>query len=186
MNACIVIAAAEGIVKATDRALLAENGGFIKLTLSWAYSLLKRMGFVKRKATTKSKLTLTESAFKESKANYLQKIKKAVKDGKIPSDLIINWDQTGIKVVPSSEWTQEQRGAMRVEVAGVDDKRQITVTLACTLSGEFLPFQVLYEGKTERCHPPVAFPEGCDIWHTPNHWANSETSIRFVTNIIVP
>ena len=30
------------------------------------------------------------------------------------------------------------------------------------------------------------FPEGFDIWHTPNHWANGDTSIRFVKNIILP
>ena len=84
----------------------------------------------------------------------------------------------------------EERGASRVEIAGEGDKRQITITLAGTLSGHFLPCQVLYyyEGKTERCHPTTAdrFPNGCDIWHTPNHWANSETSIRFVKNIIIP
>ena len=68
----------------------------------------------------------------------------------------------------------------------MDDKRQITLTLACSLSGELLPFQVLYEGKTNRCHPSLCFPEGCDIWHTPNHWANGETSVRFVSNIIIP
>ena len=73
-----------------------------------------------------------------------------------------------------------------MEIAGVGDKRQITVTVAGALSGKLLPFQVLYEGKTERCHPSTAFPEGFDIWHTPNHWANGETSIRFVKNIILP
>ena len=44
VNARIVIAAAEGITKATDRTMLIENGGHIQLTLAWAYSLLQRMG----------------------------------------------------------------------------------------------------------------------------------------------
>ena len=43
-----------------------------------------------------------------------------------------------------------------------------------------------YEGKNERCHPLTQFPEGFDIWRTPNHWANGETSIRFMKNIILP
>ncbi len=44
----------------------------------------------------------------------------------------------------------EEQGSSRVEVhvAGVGDKRQITITVAGTLSGTLLPFQVLYEGKT--------------------------------------
>ena len=62
VNARVVLAAAEGIVKATDRTLLLENSGHIKL--------------------------------------YLRQIKKAVKDGKIPPELVINWDQTGVNIFP--------------------------------------------------------------------------------------
>ena len=178
VNARIVIATAEGIIKATDRTMLIENGGHIQLTLAWAYSLLQRMGFVQRKATTKTKTSLWKSELELAKKSYLKRIKKAVADAKIPAELVINWDQTGVNVVPASQWTQEEKGSSRVEVAGVGDKRQIMVTVAGTLSGKLLPFQVLYEGKTERCHPSTAFPEGFDIWHTPNHWANGETSIR--------
>ena len=49
----ITIAAAEGIVMAHNRSLLVQHGGHIELTRDWALSLLSRMGFVKRKATTK-------------------------------------------------------------------------------------------------------------------------------------
>ena len=44
----------------------------------------------------------------------------------IPAELILNWDQTGIKIVPSSTWTMDAEGSKRVEVAGVNDKRLIT------------------------------------------------------------
>lgn len=44
----------------------------------------------------------------------------------IPAELILNWDQTGIKIVPSSTWTMDAEGSKRVEVAGVNDKRPIT------------------------------------------------------------
>jgi hypothetical protein len=52
INTAIVMASARGIVLAKDRPLLFENGGHIELTKSWAVSLLKRMGMVKRKGTT--------------------------------------------------------------------------------------------------------------------------------------
>jgi len=45
----------------------------------------------------------------------------------IPMELIINWDQTGMKYVLVSNWTFETKGAKRVEIAGLDDKWQITV-----------------------------------------------------------
>ena len=90
INARVVLAATEGIVQATDLTLLFDNGGRIKLSLNWTYSLLKRMGYVKRKATTKARTALTQEEFAAVKKRYLQQIKKAVRDGKIPPELVIN------------------------------------------------------------------------------------------------
>ena len=90
----------------------------------------------------------------------------------IPDDLMINWDQTGIKYVPVSNWTMEVKGAKRVEVAGVDDKRQIMVLLSCTLNGKLLPVQVVYKGKTPACLSKVPLPSGWHITFNPNHWSN--------------
>ena len=53
VNATVVVAAAEGIVKSQDPNLL-DNGG-IEITKWWARSLLSRMGMVKRKACSKNK-----------------------------------------------------------------------------------------------------------------------------------
>ena len=47
----------------------------------------------------------------------------------------------------------KQQGAQQVEIAGINDKRQITVTLAGTMSGKLIPIQLLYQGETVRCHP---------------------------------
>ena len=44
----------------------------------------------------------------------------------IPSQLIYNWDQTGVHLVPSSNWTVAKKGSKRVEIKGLKDKRQIT------------------------------------------------------------
>ena len=109
-----------------------------------------------------------------------------VKVHKIPPELVINWDQVGVKLIPSQNWTMEQQGSSRVEIAGINDKRQITLTLASSMSGELLPLQLLYQGKTNRCHPQYSYPSGFDVWHTPNHWANEETTMRFINNIILP
>ena len=87
----------------------------------------------------------------------------------VPPQLIINWDQTGLNVVPTCSWTMEEQGSQRVETAGLGDKRKITATFAVAMSGAVLAIQMLYAGKTPRCHPSYAFPESFDIWHTPNH-----------------
>lgn len=80
----------------------------------------------------------------------------------------------------------EERGAKQVPLTGLDDKRQITAVLACTLSGDLLPMQVIYAGKTPKCHPDFQFPASWDITHTHNHWSNAESMLQYVTNVIVP
>ena len=63
--------------------------------------------------------------------------------------LILNWDQTGMIMVPSYCWTMGQQGAKRVKVCGVDDKRSIAAVFFCvcgSLTGDFLPLQVIYKG----------------------------------------
>ena len=82
---------------------------------------------------------------------------------------MINWDQTAIKYVPVSNWTQGVKGAKRVPIAGIDDKRKITATLTVTASGKMLPAQVIYGGKTPACLPDVKFPCGWHITYTPYH-----------------
>ena len=45
----------------------------------------------------------------------------------IPLELILNWDQTGIKIVPTTIWIMERCGTKRVGVVETNDKWQITV-----------------------------------------------------------
>ena len=66
----------------------------------------------------------------------------------VPGQLIINWDQTGINYVPASNWTTEQVGSNRIEIIGKDDKRQLTAVFECSMALDFLPPQLVYQGKT--------------------------------------
>ena len=164
----IVCAAARGIVMSTDRTRLLEFGGHINLNRHWAHSFLTRMGFVQRRATTtKSKYLLQN--FNEKKREFLNDVATTVEMEEIPPQLIFNWDQTGIKLVPSASWTMNEQGAKRVELVGISDKRQITAIFCGNLLGTFLPVQLIYKGKTNRCHPSYNFLPDWDITHAPKH-----------------
>lgn len=184
VNTAIVLAAAEGIITARDQSLLLKNGGHIQLTKSWAKSLLHRMGYVKRKCSNAGKVSIFR--FEEIQKDFLADIQAQVVMHDIPEELIFNWDQTPLKFVPTGQWTMHKSGDKIIPIASSDDKRQITGILAATITGEFLPPQVLYEGKTERCHPKIAVPAGWDIWHSANHWSNEVTMKRYLEKVIVP
>ena len=68
----------------------------------------------------------------------------------------------------------------------IEDKHQITAVLACTLDGTFLPVQMIFQGKTEKCHPRVSFPSDLHITQTDNHWSNESTTVDYLQHIIIP
>ena len=154
------------------------------LTEGWAKYLLRRMGFVKRKGTTKAKGSVED--FEEVKRKYLQDMELVISMDEIPDDLVINFDQTGIHYIPVSDWTMAEEGAKRIEIAGKDDKRQIMAVFAGSMGGEFLLQQLVYEGKTTRCLPHYTFPSRWHVTYSANHWSNEDTMNEYLEHIILP
>ena len=67
---------------------------------------------------------------------------------------------------------------------GADDKHAITLTLAETLSGDMLPFQMIYTDKTSRSLPTAEFPEGFLLGFNKSHWSNEEETLRLLKEVI--
>lgn len=105
----VVVATAQGVIMNKNADLLVSNDGYINLTDNWAKSLQNRMGFVKRKASSSAKVTPDE--FDKQKRDFLRDIRNVISMGHIPSELIVNFDQTGISYVPASSYTMEKEGA---------------------------------------------------------------------------
>ena len=81
----------------------------------------------------------------------------------------------------------EKCGTKRIEIAAINDKRQLTAVFGCTLTGDFLPPQLIYQGKTKRCLPSVSQSyKGWDITYSHNHWSNEETMRTYLLTIIIP
>ena len=62
----------------------------------------------------------------------------------------------------------EETPTVRVEIAGVDDKCQITAVFTATAVGDFLPIQLIYQGKTAASLPAFTFPDDWRVMYTPN------------------
>ena len=179
MSARIAKAAARGILLMCDRTKLAEFGGHVELNRQWAHLLLKRMKFMQRKATT-AKSKASEANFAEQKI-FLNDVVATVTMEEIPAELILYWE---LKSCPP--WTMEECGAKHVEMVGVNDKRQIMAVFCGSLKGDFLPVQVIYKGKTPRCHPHFTFPPEWHITHSPRRWSTEQTMVEYLEHIIVP
>lgn len=60
----------------------------------------------------------------------------------VPAGLVLNMDQTGLHLVPASNYTRAKIGSKDVSCIGFDHKSQVTLVPALTADGDLLPFQV--------------------------------------------
>jgi len=80
-----------------------------------------------------------------------------------------------------------QKGAKRIELIGLGDKRQITAVVCVGPSlGIFLPPQLTYTGKTTAHLPSVEFPKDWLLSYTPNHWSNEDKTKEYLQSVIIP
>ena len=71
-------------------------------------------------------------------------------------------------------------------ISNINDKRQITGTYCVSLKGEFLPPQLIYQGKTPAYYPKhVKFPDGFHITQTENHWSNERVHLAYLKKTII-
>lgn len=118
--------------------------------------------------------------------SFHRAIKEFVDAHDIPDELVLNIDQTPLPFILLSKFTMDKKNEKLVPIANSADYRQGTGTFSITLSGDFLPLQIIYQGKTARCHPKFKFPVEFNITHSDNHWSNEEKSIELMMKVFVP
>ena len=85
---------------------------------------MQRMGFVTRNTTKTAKKLLPNS-----EESY--DISSAAAENSIPADWIVNWDQTGVRMVPVNDWIMATGGSKQVFVTGLGDKRDTFSSNKC-------------------------------------------------------
>ena len=158
---------------ATDLLEWDEFFGNIKITETWAKSLLKLMGFVRR-GKTSSTVETRQDASKEIKYQYLYQIVNAIEKWDIYPDLVVNFDQAPSKLAPVGRSTLAKRNSTNVTIAGSSNKKTYS--------------NVCYFFVREFSASSV------DIWWqdnskfllsvNPTHYNNSQESIKFIEEIL--
>ena len=181
----MVIAIGNGVIKANSPSSLKKYGGHIELTDVWARHVLESMKWTKRKGTT-GKVEPSQQFLDEEKLTFQRNISTIVEDHDIPKDLILNLYQTPLSYVSPGKYIFNPKGAKTIPIKGVDGKRQITATFSSSMTGSFLPIQLIYEGKTRRCLPNYDLPKGFNVTYSPNHWSNTGKSVELFQKVIFP
>ena len=146
----------------------------VVVTTTWGKSLLQRIGFRRRAATT-SKVEIRDSTKKGAGLQH-HRIPSIVEKHKIPESLMINSDQTPSKYVQVGRFTMAPKGT----------KKNITLTLTVTMDGKALPFQAIYKGKTKQSLPKVTFTTGFSLSANTKHHSNTEEVLKHLKEIVIP
>ena len=103
------------------------NLGHIDLDSStWAKSLFKRMGFVKRMSTAR-KVEIPDRAKNEAQFVYLHDIVTISEEHKVPSCLILNLDQTHVKYIPVGRQSLAKEDSKSVSISDFTEKRLLSL-----------------------------------------------------------
>ena len=151
ISSSIINAIAKGIVIANDRMLFVENGGHLSFSDSWARNICNEMERngkkMKRRMATTYKIPVAPAFLEEEKFKFQRNLITLVKKHKIPEELILNYDQTPLSYVCTSNTTLEVRGSNSVPIVGKEKQKQITGTFTVSADGDVLRMQLIYAGK---------------------------------------
>ena len=178
-----------GITSTTANVLLSRSEDLslknIKTTPMWRRSILQRLGFRRRIATT-GKVEVPEGARKEAGLQHHFRIVNIIEKHNIAKSLVLNSDQTPSKYVTVGLTTMAPKNSTRVGLAGSTDKRSITLTLTVTLDRKIFPFQIIYGGKTHQSLPKITFPAKFSTSVNEKHYSNTEEVIKHLQEIVIP
>ena len=180
-----------GIGSTTANVLLSRSKDLslkkIRTTPVWERSILQRLGFRRRVATT-GKVEVPEGARKESGLQHHFRVVNIIEKQNIPKSLVVlNGDQTPPpKYVTVGRTTMAPKNLTCVGLAGSTDKCSITLTLTVTLDGKILPFQIIYGGKTDQSLLKITFPAKFSTSINEKHYSNTDEVIKHLQEIVIP
>ena len=152
---------------------------FCVVTWVWTAPLTRRV------ATT-SRPMITHTLWDELRAHFLHSLADYVATYNIPDELIFKIDQTPSKFITTGNMTMVEKGSKHVPLTGSNDRRAITLTLIETLSGDILPFQVIFKGKTERYLSKDKYPDGFLLSYNEKHCSNETETLRLLEKLFNP
>ena len=177
------------VIKASALALIKSNTAKdfrrFEPTSTWVRSIYRRCNFFRRAGTT-TRPPVPLGIYGECKLTFLTDINSCIAVHSIPLHLL-NANQTPSSYVSVEKTAMAARNSSSVPIKGLTDKRNITLTFVISLNGDFLPMQIIYQGKTKASQPRgFDFPRGFVVTQNPKHYSNELETLNLLDNIIQP
>jgi hypothetical protein len=157
---------------------------FLKEEMKWSLRHATRAG---KKIPENITEILTDSALR---------LVWTISEYDVPKPVTVNSDQAGVQYSAGGLETWAPRGSKQVEVIGKDERRSFTLMVGISMSGEVLPFQAIYAGKTALSLPSANATNYVKAtqelkFHfessgNDTYWSTIGTMKSYVANILAP
>lgn len=157
---------------------------FLKEEMGWSFRRATRPG---KKTPENITQVLTDATLR---------LISTISQYNVPIFLLVNSDQTGVRYSSGALETYAKTGSKQVEVIGKDERRAFTLMVGISMSGEVLPFQAIYAGKTSGSLPTSSalnYKKAVEELKfrfessgNDTYWSTMITMQSYVTNILVP
>ncbi|KAG6877107.1 hypothetical protein C0992_010825 [Termitomyces sp. T32_za158] len=137
------------IIKEKNKHILSAS---FKCSEQFVRAFLQTVMYWSPRKATRAASHLPEDAPEQCERTFFRLV-YAMKWQNIPAQLLINVDQLGNYLLPNLTYTWHDTGAKQVDSNTKDEKRAYTLLVASTPTGEFLPFQQVWSGKTKNSLP---------------------------------
>ncbi|KZP02799.1 hypothetical protein FIBSPDRAFT_769955 [Athelia psychrophila] len=175
--------------------VISKDGTTFKCSIAWVRKFLENnLRWVLRR-TTRAAQKLPTNVDEILMQNALR-LAHTCRDGVIfDAAFDVNIDQTQITLQPGTTSTYEERGSKQVAVLGAEEKRAFTLVVGLSASGDLLPYQAIYRGKTIKSLPSPSSPGYAEcialgfqfeFSSTDTYWSTFATMCTYVNNILVP
>ncbi|KAL3842137.1 hypothetical protein ACJMK2_020185 [Sinanodonta woodiana] len=151
----------------------------VKMNKSWATSFLKGLGFVNIGEKSSEVKTVPFQEFESHKQNFVSLVKAVAQEKRIPKELTINFHQVCLNMIPVSNW------AHAADNERFDGAYKVSLLIATSASGTFLPPQVIYDNQAKQ-ECSVDFPDTWDVLSTENHQPTEDSMIQYINKILIP
>ena len=174
------------LIQKHDPTILEKNGLKFICSKSWICRLCRTVDLHMRRGTTAAQKLPPDWELQGEL--FAKRLSYLIMRFNMPEALVVNFDQTGLQIVPTQGVTRcLNKGS--TPIVGLNDKRQITAVLAAATDGSFLPIQLIFQGKTSRCLPSQTERNeyeqiGWNFTMTENHWSNYESMVSYMSDII--
>lgn len=156
-----------------------------RASASWTAAFVKTMDLSYRRGTTKQVIALTARALEEAHSVYLARIAFTASRCAIPPELCFHADETGLMMLPSSNYTLAKRGSASVAVNDHDEKRLVTLMVAGNGAGDLLPPFVIFP-RASNVLPAAPPGSGIEVASAASHWMSGDLLIDWVERVLVP